>query len=29
MLTKQAAEKIAHDYYNVGQQLAMHEAGLV
>ena len=29
MLTKQAAEKIAHEYYNVGQQLAMHEAGLI
>lgn len=29
MLTKQAAEKLAQDYYVVGQQLAMQEAGLV
>lgn len=29
MLTKQAAEKLAQEYYNVGQQLAMQEAGLI
>ena len=29
MITKQAAEKLAQDYYIVGQQLAIQEAGLV
>lgn len=29
MVTKQAAEKLAQDYYLVGQELAMQEAGLI
>ena len=29
MITKQAAEKLAQDYYLVGQHLAMQEAGLM
>jgi hypothetical protein len=28
MLTKQAAEKLAQEYYTVGQQLALQNAGL-